>query len=172
MKRGILFFWGILLCISMAACGIEDAPVKATNSAPSQQETKTEATFGLNETAKFKALTFTATEIKESGGDGFFTPESGNVFVGVRFTIENISDEEQSVSSLLLFEGYADDVKCDYSFNAACAFSDGQLDGTIAPGKKLVGWYAVEVPENWKQLELNVQSSWLASSAATFVFTK
>ena len=46
------------------------------------------------------------------------------------------------------------------------------LDGTIAPGKKIIGWYAVEIPENWKTLELNVQSEWLSSTSANFVFNK
>lgn len=101
-------------------------------------------------------MRFTANEIKVSEGDEFFTPQSGNVFIGVNFTVENISDEEQSVSSPLLFDAYADDAKYDYSFNAACAFSDGELDGSIAPGKRLAGWYAVEMPENRSKLELNV----------------
>lgn len=128
--------------------------------------------FGLNETAVFSDLKFTATEVRESNGTDFFTPEDGNVFVGVKFTVENISDKEQTVSTILLFDGYADDVKCSYSFTAACAFSDGTLDGTIAPGKKLVGWYALEVPENWSSLELQVKSNWLSNSSAKFIFAK
>ena len=73
---------------------------------------------------------------------------------------------------MLLFEGYADDVKCDYSLSAACVFDEGTLDGELAPGKKLVGWYALEVPENWNTIELNVQSDWLSDSSAKFVFNK
>lgn len=169
MKKILLLFLGLAICFSTTACTIEDEPSKEAGNT-STQVTADKTTYGLNETAVFTDLKFTADEIKVSDGDNFFTPESGNIFVGVKFTIENISDEEQSVSSLLLFEGYADDVKCEYSFNAACAFPDGELDGSIAPGKKLVGWYAVEVPENWSTLELNVQSSWLASKSATFVF--
>lgn len=52
------------------------------------------------------------------------------------------------------------------------AFSEGQLDGSIAPGKKLVGWYAVEASEKWSKLELNVRPSWLSSKTAIFVFNK
>ncbi len=94
------------------------------------------------------------------------------MFVGIHFTIENISDAEQTISTLFLFDGYAADVKCEYSFSAACAFDEGTLDGNIAPGKKLVGWYALEVPENWNDIELNVQSSWLLGGSAKFVFQK
>lgn len=179
MKKILLLFLGLVVCISMIACSLEDTPTKEIGSTSTQEtgsasekEEDAKTTYGLNETAVFNDLKFTASEMKESNGTDFFKPESGNVFVGVNFTVENISDEEQTISSILLFDAYADDVKCEYSLNASCAFSEGQLDGSIAPGKKLMGWYAVEVPENWSTLELNVTSSWLQSKAATFVFNK
>lgn len=171
MKKILLLFLGLVICISMTACNNEKEPTKKTDNASAQEES-VKTIFGLNETAVFNDLKITANEMKVSDGDGFFTPESDNVFIGVNFTIENISDEEQPVSSLLLFESYVDDVKCEYSFNASCAFSEGQLDGSIAPGKKLVGWYAVEAAEKWSKLELNVRPSWLSSKTATFVFNK
>ena len=171
MKKFLALLLAVALCFSMGGCLSSEGPSKETNT-PTESPKKEELTFGLNETAVFDELKFTATQIKESNGDSFFTPESGKVFVGVNFTVENISDEEQSVSTILLFEGYVDDVKCEYSFNAACAFSDGTLDGTIAPGKKLVGWYALEVPKDWSNIELNVQSNWLSDNAAKFVFEK
>ena len=170
MKRIISILIAIVLCFSFAACGTDEPTKEVTSNNNSQK--KQEQTFGLNETAVFSNLKFTATELKESAGTDFFKPESGNIFVGINFTIENTSDEEQTVSTLMLFEGYADDIKCDYSFSATCAFDEGTLDGTIAPGKKLVGWYAVEIPSTWKTLELNVQSDWLSNSSAKFVFTK
>lgn len=170
MKRIISILVAIVLCFSFAACGT-DEPSKEVGSDNNSQK-KQEQTFGLNETAVFSNLKFTATEIKESSGENFFTPEQGKVFVGVNFTIENISEEEQTVSTLMLFEGYVDDIKCDYSISAACVFDEGTLDGSIAPGKKLVGWYALEVPSDWKNIELEVQSNWLSNSSAKFVFTK
>lgn len=171
MKRILLLALCVVLCFSFAGCLEDNSPKKETGNA-NTDVAQAESFFGLNNSAVFSTLKFTATEIKESNGDGFFTPEANKVFVWVKFTIENISDEEQTVSSLLLFEGYADDVMCEYSFNAACAFSDGTLDGTIGPGKKLIGWYALEVPKNWKEIELDVQSNWLSNSAAKFIFTK
>ena len=85
-----------------------------------------------------------------------------------KFTIENTSNEEQTVSSLLQFTAYVDDVKCNYSFSAVSAFSGGTLDGTIAAGKKLVGWYAVEAPENWTSIEIAFQEDLFSSSAVSF----
>lgn len=171
MKKILCCVLSVIMLVCCSACIAEDVPTKQTGQAGTSSAKK-EETFGLNDTAAFKALKFTATEIKESDGDGFFTPEDGNVFVGVKFTIENISDEEQTVSSLLLFEGYADDVKCDYSFSAVSAFDGGTLDGSLAAGKKLIGWYALEVPENWSNIELDIQSTWLSNNSAKFVFTK
>lgn len=125
-------------------------------------------TFDLNETAVFKNLKITATEIKKDTGSDLFKPEEGNIFLGVKFTIENISDEDQALSTLLLFDAYADDVKCAYSINASVALQEGTLDGSLSPGKKMTGYYAVEVPEGTQIIDLEVKSSWLSSSKATF----
>ncbi len=171
MKKTFLFLLCIALCFSFVGCMDNDTPKKETQASQSPVE-KSEETFSLNESAVFDALKFTAIEIKQSQGSDFFNPEAGNTFVGVKFEIENISKEEQAISTLLLFEGYVDDVKCDYSISASCVFDEGTLDGTIAPGKKLVGWYAVELPSNWNELELQVQSNWLSNTKAKFVFEK
>ena len=173
MKKLICFLLCFCLLYALPACSVEDPPTKEIYQDQEQQPPEIKSdTFGLNETAVFSDLKFTATEIKETHGDSFFAPEAGNVFVGVKFTVENISTERQSISSLLLFDAYVNDVKCGYSFNADCAFDSNTLDGDIAPGKKLVGWYAVEVPSNWHCLELDVLANWLSNDAARFVFTK
>lgn len=169
MKKIFIFGTLLMLCLMFSSCEIMESPIKETVSSQASSH-KSEEIFGINETAVFSNLKITATEIKETSSKDFFVPEDGNVFVGVKFTIENISDEEQAVSTLLLFEGYVDDVKCEYSLSASCAFDEGTLDGSIAPGKKLVGWYALEVPKNWENIELNVQPSWLSNSSAKFVF--
>lgn len=171
MKKTICCLLAVVMLGCLVACDLDTAPKKEVGGNQGITASKNE-TFGLNEAAVFKTLKFTATEIKESYGQTYFAPESGNVFVGVKFTIENVSNEDQSISSLLLFEAYVDDVKCSESFTAAMAFDSQMLDGTIAPGKKLVGWYPMEVPENWSSIELHVQSNWISSSSAKFVFNK
>ena len=170
MKKLVLLVLCVVVCMSFVGCILEDNPQKeASNKTQTTTSTK-EDVFGLNETAVFNTLKFTALEIKESSGTEFFAPEEGKTFVGVKFEIENISKEDQAVSTLLLFEGYVDDIKCDYSISASVVFDEGTLDGTVAPGKKLVGWYALELPKDWSELELDVQSNWLSNSDAKFVF--
>lgn len=174
-KRVFALFLALMMCLTFVSCTATDTPSKEvsnenTTNGTSQEENQ-EETFGLNETAVFNDLKFTASALEESNGEDYFEPEEGNIFVGVKFTIENISDKEQTVSSMLLFEGYADDVKCSYSLNAVMAFG-GALDGSIAPGKKLIGYYSLEVPKDWHKLELDVQSDWLSSNSARFLFEK
>lgn len=173
MKKFLSALLIILTCCSLAACNIETAPDKEQydGSSSKSQETK-EEDYKINETAVFKSIKVTATEIKESSGGEFFGPDAGNVFVGIKFIIENTSEENQSISSLLLFDPYVDDVKCEYSISANIAFGDGTLDGEIAPGKRMEGWYAVEAPSNWAKIDLDVRSSWLSGSSARFVFNK
>ncbi len=165
MKRILTVLCAACIVFGMTACKVDSKNKSAT--VANQDET-----FGLNEAASFKNLKITAIEMSESEGDEFFTPEEGNVFVGVKFEIENISEETQAISSLLLFDAYVNDVKCDYSLSANCIFDGGTLDGSLVPGKKLVGWYAVEVPRDWKLLELEVKPTWLSNSSAKFVFEK
>ncbi|MBQ7045852.1 MAG: DUF5067 domain-containing protein [Clostridia bacterium] len=176
MKKLLASLLCVALCLTLSGClVIEDTPSKVQGGAETSVKNSAQAKediYSLNESAVFDDLKFTATEIKQTNGTDFFTPEKGNVFVGVKFTVENISDEEQSVSSLLSFEGYVDDVKCDYSLSAACAFDEGTLDGSIAPGKKLVGWYALEVPNNWEEVEIDINANLFSSSPAKYVFKK
>ncbi len=170
-KRLAVALLAAILVVSLAGC-IETAPTKENGGTGSQANQSKETIFSLNETAVFSTLKITATEIKESTGDTFLPPEEGNVFLGVKFAIENISNEEQTISSLLLFDAYVDDVSCDISFTAGAAFDGETVDGTVAPGKKLVGWYTVEVPQEWQELELQVKANWLSDSTAKFVFAK
>ncbi len=180
MKKQVLSIISLLLLAVMlfAGCGGSDEPKKEINSTTSNQSTESTAsepkktTFAVGETAVFENLKITATEFKESKGKQYFEPQDGKIFVGVKFTIENISEEDINISSVLLFNGYADDVSVgDYSVSAGMAF-DGSLDGTIAKGKKLIGWYSAEVPKDWKQLQVDFKPDMLSDSKASFVIDK
>lgn len=172
MKKIISLVSIIALMLCMTACG-EDVK-KEVNDENGNVITTQSSTFGLNETAVYKNLKITATDLQESDGAEYFKASEGNVFVGVKFEIENVSDEDQSISSMMMFSGYVDDVACDYSISAMMAFDENgnTLDGTLAPGKKMMGYYAVEVPENWSELEIQVQPDIMSETKASFVFTK
>lgn len=173
--KKLCFVMAIVLAFSLCLIGCSDGPAKESgNGTGTDNAAETPTTFGVTDTAVFDTMKITANEMKESDGVDFFTPEDGNVFVGVEFTIENTSSSDVNISSLIQFTSYADGEKCDYSISAACAFDDGTLDGTVSPGKKLTGWYAVEIPEDWEELEIQFVDNPFSDSddAAKFIFTK
>ena len=169
MKKLICIVLVLVALMSLASCDLDTTPL---NDGLGSIIGATTQTYGLNQTAKLKTLSFTATQIRMSNGNTYFKPDSGNVYVGIQFTIENTSNEEQSISSILLFDAYVDDYKYTESFEAAVIFDSEMLDGTIMPGKKLVGWYTLEVPSNWAKIELHVKSEWLSENSAKFVFSQ
>ena len=107
--------------------------------------------------------------ISTGKGSSYYKPESGNTFIFAEFQIENNTDEEESISSMLSFNAYCDSYKCDYSFAADVA-AKNSLDGTIMPHKKMKGQIGLEVPSDWQELEIHVTPGnvWFGD---TLVFT-
>ncbi len=172
MKKFLSLVLLVVLMVCMTACG--EGVEKEVTDSNGETTTIQDTTFGLNETAVFDNLKITATDLKESNGVEYFEASEGNVYVGVKFEIENISDEDQSISSIMMFSSYVDDTASDYSISALMAFDENgnTLDGTLAPGKKMIGYYAVEVPIEWKNLDIQVQPDMLDETKASFVFEK
>lgn len=131
--------------------------------------------FSLGEIAEYNNVQVSVTECKQSSGTEWSTPEAGKTFVFLNLEIVNNSDEEITISSMASFEAYCDDYKLNYSSNAFMALIDvnaQQLDGSIAPGKKLNGYLGLEVPSDWKTIELYYKdNAWLGSNFK-FVFNK
>ena len=155
----------LLSCFCFVAC---EMPNDSDTTSGESASATGDGVYALNEPAELPNLRITADTIERNEGRELFTPDDGNVFVGVQFTIENISDEEQAISSVLLFNAYADGVQTDYSLNANLAFDKDTLDGSISPGKKMIGYYSVEVPSSTQTLEIEVQGSWLSSEKVAF----
>ncbi len=172
MKKLVALIIVLALAVCMTAC--TEQPQKEVAGENGVAATTEDTTFGLNETAVFDNLKITATDLQESDGVEFFEAGDGNVFVGVKFEIENVSDTDQNISSIMMFSAYTDDVESDYSISALMAFDDNgnTLDGTLAPGKKMVGYYAIETSEEWKSIEIQVQPDILDETKASFVFNK
>ena len=130
------------------------------------------AVYTLNETAVLENTKITAKQFKEVEASGYFGPGLGKKFVAVEFEIENIGDEDISVSSMLNFNAYEDDVKLEYSIDASIAV-DNSIDGVLAPGEKMTGWYAMEVFEHCEKIEVQYIEDFYSDSPknfATFIF--
>lgn len=137
---------------------------------------KKEAKYTIGEIAEYNNVNITLLGYEESNGNDWGTPAEGNVFVYADFEIENNSDEEISISSMMSFENYCNDYKLDYSSNALMALSTedntNQLDGSISPGKKMRGTLGLEVPSDWKVIETYYKDNVWLDSNFSFIIEK
>lgn len=155
-------------------------PVEETSSSTEQQEQNEppqlniseKDIFGMMETAEMNDVQVTMTNYSESSGSEWNKPTDGNVFVLVEFEIVNNSDSDLSISSMLSFEAYADDYAANLSLGALMENEQNQLDGTIAPGKRMKGWIGYEVPSEWQNLEIHFTSDVWTNNKFKFLITK
>lgn len=143
--------------------------VKATE----KQTEKTE--FAVGEVAEYDNVQVSVLSYEESSGNDWGSPADGKVFVFANVEITNNTNKEMSVSSMISFDTYCDDYKLDFSSDALIASSTDkrqQMDGSIAPGKKLNGWLGFEVPSDWKTIEINYKDNVWLSSNFKFVIEK
>ena len=117
-------------------------------------ENKGPEIYNIGDTVVAGDYAFTVNSVREDKGGDFLKPDEGNIYYIVDATVENKGDESINVSSLLMFtlideEGYTYDI----TFGPD---TKGQLDGEIAPGRKLRGELAFEIPADAKGLELKL----------------
>lgn len=166
------WFWLIIVVIGIAALGAnggKDEPKKvgeATTSAKADDKKKNEPQlFKVGDVVELKNFKVTVNKVYNVKGDEFSKPKDGNEFLAIDCTLENISDKDQAVSSIMMFKVVDKDGRAaEYSITGQVAAKAGQLDGTIAPGRKLTGVYVVEVPKGATGLELEFDSSFIAGT--------
>lgn len=130
-------------------------------------------TFSAGETAELKDIRVTLVGVTESAGSQFNEPAEGNVFALAEFEIENNSDDEITVSSIMSFEAYSDGYSTSQSISALLERGDkGQLDGKIAPGKKMNGVIGYEISRDWAELEIHYTPDIWSDKAIIFIATK
>lgn len=138
----------------------------------SDNDQKEVTTFKVGETASLKDVLVTLNGVTESEGSQFNSPKDGNVFALCEFTIENESDRDIAISSVISFEAYCDDFTINQSIAGLLEKGDkNQLDGSVAAGKKMNGVIAYEVPKDWKELEINFTPDFWGKEM-TFIATK
>jgi hypothetical protein len=169
----ILFIIGIFIFIG-AFSGSSDEPKKInTSSQPATTVSVTEeAFFTVGDTLEMNNIIVTLNDVSEKYGSQFLKPTDGNVFVICEFTIENNTESDLVVSSIMSFECYFDDFASNFSLGAMTSNQNKtQLDGTVAHGKKISGIVGYEAPENWSTMEVHFKPG-LSSKPFVFIYSK
>ena len=172
MKKLFALFSVLVVLFTFVACS-DSEPVKVDGSNTGTEKTETgDPIFKVGDTAMLNDINVTLVGIHESTGSEYFKPAEGKVFIQCEFNIENNSDEDLAVSSLLCFTAYCDDYACELSISAMVEDNGkAQLDGTVVPGKKMNGIVGYEVPENWQELEIHFIPDLLSTTDIVFVAT-
>ena len=160
------WFWllAVIIIGGIAGSSGKDNPKKVGETNAKVEDKKTESNkpkiFKVGDIVELKDFKVTVNKVYTVNGDEFTQPEEGNEFIAVDCTVENISNEEQTVSSLAMFKVVDKDGRaCEYAIIGQTAAKAGQMDGQLAPGRKLTGVYVVEVPKGSTGLELEFNSS-------------
>ena len=101
----------------------------------------------------------------------FSEPQEGKIFLICEIELENISDEDMSIS-LLSFDAYADDYSVDDDIFILSSLNMDSLGGTVAPGKKMKGSVAYEVPKDWTNFQLDFEPFLLSDQKIHLVVSK
>ncbi len=172
-KPVVLIVIAVIFAIGIIGAALGgNSPEKVGNvgtqsSADSSELQKTE--FSVGDVVSLNDIEVTFVSCTESSGKDFYTPDSGNVFLFCEFAIENKSNKDIAVSSLMSFEAYVDDYSTNLSMSGTLAADKNQMDGTIAAGKKMSGVMGYEVPENWKTLEIRFTPDFWSGKDITFI---
>lgn len=178
MKRVLIVLLAAVISVSAAGC----SAAKSSGSNPAQQTgtiaqqtsettvTKAEETTIAEASAGIKPGSFVqntnykfsfekAKIFDEISSGEYFTntPKDGKKYLVLFFDVENVSSKDQYVNYLYI-KGYEDG----YDINLSMLLGDvdgySALTGDLAAGKKMRGYLAYEVNENWKEFELTYKA--------------
>lgn len=164
-----------VLIIAIAAFGGSDnEPEKvgevtqpSESVSPSAEPEKT--TFGVGDQVVLNDIVVKLVDVSESSGNSIMKPDDGNTFVIFEFEIENNSEKDIAVSSMLSFEAYVDDYATTMSLSAMVSSDKTQLDGSVAAGKKMNGVIGYEVSKGWSEIEVRFTPDFWSGKDIIFV---
>lgn len=138
----------------------------SSESKPKQEE-KTEFAVGEKATFDDKSITVTDVQRNYDTGNQFAQPETGKEFVLVTVEIANNSKNAMDYNTYEFKLQDSNGVQQNESFTA---LSEGKLNsGSLAPGGKVTGKMAYEVPKDDTGLKLIYQNfSFFSNKAVTF----
>lgn len=108
-----------------------------------------------------------------SDNSGFYTeePDSGKVYLVMFLEAENISDKDNYFNPLYV-EAYADGYSVSTELLINKPDNAEAITGDVAAGKKIKGYIAWQVDNDWSEFEMTYKSgTWTNEKAASFKIT-
>ena len=172
----------LVVIASFAGGGESSTPQKVEStsgtsqsaSQASQAQSQPEQTvFTVGDAVELNGVKTTLLSAEEYPGKQYMMPTDGNVFLVCQFEIENDSSAEINVSSMVSFNAYCDDYSVSLSITGEMLEDSWKsLDGTVAPGKKINGVIAYEIPQDWQKMEISYTPSFWSGHDVQFEINK
>lgn len=160
MKHKVLTIIGAIVVLGgigiAGSSGSNNDISKVDKDKPTNTQQQESRNFNVGDTAeKENSYRITVNSLSEYiSSNEFMQAPDGKKYVVAGVEIENLSnDKDIVVSSLMCFNLLGMDGT---KYDLALTDVDGSLDGTIAPGRKLKGNIAFEVPNDITEAELEV----------------
>lgn len=186
-KKRPIWFWVLIVAVVIGVIGAiagsgddkdkaKTDTTKAAAEATEKEVKQTEAPvekdgYSVGETAEEKGVKITFLKCEESEGKELFEPDEGKIFVIAEFEVENNSDDDISISSIISVKAFVDDYAVDTDLSASVVAGDS-LNGKVAPGKKLKGTLGYQLDKDWKKLEIVINPFALSKTEMKFVHEK
>lgn len=162
MKKVFAVFFGIFVMFSITGCMSD---TESNNVTDTSNNIKTN--FIINETAIFKNVHYTVTDVEYSNGDDWDKPSEGKNYVIVTIKIENNSDSNISYNSLDWKMTNSQGQISDETFTTID--NDTNLSsGELSSGGSIIGTIVFEQPINDNSLTLSYYNNSLFDENSTF----
>lgn len=149
--------------------GTSQSASQAGEAQPQPEQT----VFTVGDAVELNGVKTTLLSAEEYPGKQYMMPTDGNVFLVCQFEIENDSSAEITVSSMVSFNAYCDDYSVNLSVTGEMLEDSWKtLDGTVAPGKKINGVIAYEIPQDWQKMEISYTPSFWSGNDVQFEINK
>ena len=147
----------LLMIFTIIISGVSCSSTNKGAKSGEAKEDKSPKIYNIGDEIKVDDYKIVVNGIRTATADssGLLKASEGNEYFLVNVTLENTSDKDKHVSSIMMFKVVDQNGK---SYDQSI-FTDaeGQLDGTIAPTRKMTGEYCVEVPQGTTGLELEFE---------------
>lgn len=170
MKRMIALVCALAVacCAPVSACALDlgDALGGWTSLFSADEET-----YDVGEVAESDGISIELVQVMQSVGNRYETPAQGKEFLILEFEVENNSEEDLALSTMLSFSTWCDDELCSISLEALSAATLAgkyQLDRVVDPGECVTGVIGYEVPEDWSEVRVQFSKDVLSSKKITF----
>ena len=149
-----------------ATTGNKTAEAQTADSETKEETEAVNNVFSVGDIVETQNMKITYVSSGEyQSDDDFMQPKDGYVYWEFEFKFENISDSDQTVSSMMDWECYADNSKVDQAWIG----SDNGLDATLSSGRETQGTIYFEVPEDAQNIELEYDINFWQSDKIVFV---